>query len=104
MKTEESKMITAKEYAEMHNSHYTTVMNLMRRDLVPGAIKEELPFGGYFYKIPAGAPVPELKPGPKTFVERPRAIAAEILEALSDQYAKFVIHQQAADSKRGGAK
>ena len=82
----------------MHNVHYTTVMNWLRRDLVPGAIKEELPFGGYFYKIPAGAPIPELKPGPKTFVERLRAIAAEILEELSDQYAKFVIHQQAADS------
>src|SRR5262249_8228169 len=97
MNTEDSK-ITAKEYAEMHNVHYTTVMNWLRRDLVPGAIKEELPFGGYFYKIPAGAPIPELKPGPKTFVERLRAIAAEILEELSDQYAKFVIHQQAADS------
>ena len=98
MNTEDSKMITAKEYAEMHNVHYTTVMNWLRRDLVPGAIKEELPFGGYSYKIPTGAPIPELKPGPKTFVERLRAIAAEILEELSDQYAKFVIHQQAADS------
>ena len=98
MNTEDSKMITAKEYAEMHNVHYTTVMNWLRRDLMPGAIKEELPFGGYFYKIPAGAPIPELKPGPKTFVERLRAIAAEILEELSDRYAKFVIHQQAADS------
>jgi hypothetical protein len=47
-------MITVKEYAEMHNVHYTIVMNWLRRDLVPGAIKEELPFGGYFYKIPAG--------------------------------------------------
>src|SRR5262249_27284705 len=98
MNTEDSKMITAKEYAEMHNVHYTTVMNWLRRDLVPGAIKEELPFGGDFYKNPAGAPIPQLKPGPKTFVERLRAIAAEILEELSDQYAKFVIHQQAADS------
>ena len=49
MKTEESKMITAKEYAEMHNVHYTTVMNWLRRDFAPSAIKEELPFGGYFY-------------------------------------------------------
>jgi len=31
-------------------------------------------------------------------VERLRAIVAEILEELSDQYAKFVIYQQAADS------
>ena len=81
MKTEESKMVTAKEYAEMRTVHYTTVMNWLRRDLVPSAIKEELPFGGYFYKIPAGALIPELKPGPITFVERLRAIAAEILFA-----------------------
>src|SRR5215831_17820874 len=40
MKTKESKMIIAKEYAEMRNSHYTTVMNWLRRDLVPGAIFE----------------------------------------------------------------
>jgi hypothetical protein len=98
MNTEDSKMITANQYAEMHNVHYTIVMNWLRRDLGPGAIKEELPFGGYFYKIPAGATISELKPGPKSFVERLRAIAAEILEELSDQYAKFVIHQQAADS------
>ena len=58
-------MITAKEYAEIHDVHYTTVMNWLRRDLLPGAIKEELPFGGYFYKIPVSAPIPELKPGPK---------------------------------------
>jgi hypothetical protein len=31
-------------------------------------------------------------------VEKLRAIGAEILEELSDQYTKFVIHQQAADS------
>jgi hypothetical protein len=28
----------------MHNVHYTTVMNWLRRGLVPGPIKEELPF------------------------------------------------------------
>src|SRR5262249_33748335 len=98
MKTEESKMITAKEYAEMHNVHYTTVMNWLRRDLLPGVVKEELPFGGYFYKIPVGAPIPDLKPGPKTFVARLRAIADEVLEELSDQYAEYVIHRQAQDS------
>jgi hypothetical protein len=80
MKTEESKMITAKVYAEMHNVHFKTVMNWLQRDLVPGPIKEEPPFGVYFYKIPAGAPIPELKPGSKTFVKRLRAISAEILE------------------------
>jgi hypothetical protein len=44
VKTEESKMITAKEYSEMRNVHYTTVMNWLRRDLARGPIKEEPPF------------------------------------------------------------
>lgn len=34
----------------------------------------------------------------ETFRERLTAIAAEILEELSDQYAEFVIHPQAQDS------
>lgn len=58
-------MITAKEYAKIHEVHYTTVMNWLRSDLVPGAVKENLPFGGFFYKIPANAPKPDLTPGPK---------------------------------------
>lgn len=58
-------MITAKEYAKLHEVHYTTVMNWLRGELIPGAVKEELPFGGYFYKIPVNAPKPDLTPGPK---------------------------------------
>ena len=65
MGSEKTKMITAKEYAETHDVHYTTVMNWLRRELLPGAVKEDLPFGGYFYMIPANVPVPSLKPGPK---------------------------------------
>jgi hypothetical protein len=44
VKTEESKMIRAKEYAETHNVHYTTVMNWLRRDLAPGPIERRAAF------------------------------------------------------------
>jgi hypothetical protein len=77
MKKEEPRMITAKEYAEMHEVHYTTVMNWLRRDLLPGAIKEDLPFGGYFYKIPIETPIPNLKPGPKPLSEEEKVVRAE---------------------------
>ncbi len=91
-------MVTPRKYAERHKVHYTTVMNWLRRDLVPGVVKEELPYGGWYYRIPVDAPLRELKPGRPTFEERLNVIAAEILEELSDQYAKFVIHRQAPDS------
>lgn len=56
-------MTTPRKYAERHKVHYTTVMNWLRRDLVPGVVKEELPYGGWYYRIPVDAPLPELKPG-----------------------------------------
>jgi hypothetical protein len=51
--------------------------------------------------VPQNAPKPDLKPGPKTFRERLKAIAAEIREELSDQYADFVLHPEAQDSVDG---
>jgi hypothetical protein len=56
-------MTTPRKYAERHKVHYTTVMSWLRRDLVPGVVKEELPYGGWYYRIPVDAPLPELKPG-----------------------------------------
>ena len=91
-------MVTPRKYAERHKVHYTTVMSWLRRDLVPGAVKEELPYGGWYYRIPVDAPLPELKPGRPTFEERLNVIAAEILEELSDQCAEFVVHAPAQDS------
>jgi hypothetical protein len=59
----DAEMTTPKIYAERHGVHYTTVMSWLRRDLVPGVVKEELPYGGWYYRIPVDAPLPELKPG-----------------------------------------
>jgi hypothetical protein len=96
-----SKMITARQYAEMHATPYTTVATWLQRELIPGAEKQELPYGGYIWMVPQDAPIPELKPGPTTFRERLKAIAAQVLEELSDQYADFVLHPEAQDSVDG---
>jgi hypothetical protein len=96
------KMITARQYAEMHGTPYTTVATWLQRELIPGAEKQELPYGGYVWMVPDNAPKPELKPGPKTFGEKLRAIATEILEELSDQYAEFKIQSPAQDSNDWG--
>src|SRR5262249_30748226 len=98
----DTEMVTPRKYAERHKVHYTTVMSWLRRDLVPGVVKEELPYGGWYYRIPVDAPLPELKPGRPTFEERLSAIAAEILEELSDQYVDFVPHPPAQDSNDWG--
>jgi hypothetical protein len=102
MAKEKPKMLTPKQYAERMDAAYSTVMSWLQRDLIPGAQKQELPSGGWYYVVPEDAPRPELKPGPKTFGERLRAIAAGVLEELSDQYADFVPHSPPADSNDWG--
>lgn len=61
------KIVTPKQYAEMHSVAYTTVMKWLQNNLVPGAVKKQLPapFVGYTYQIPEDALPPDLKPGPK---------------------------------------
>jgi len=71
-----AKMITPKQYAEQIETPYSTVMRWLQRDLIPGAEKQELPFGGWYYAIPADAPRPDLKPGPKPKVDTSIASAA----------------------------
>jgi hypothetical protein len=58
-------MLTPRQYAVMHGVAYTTVMNWLNQGLISGANKEELPFGGFYWKIPKSAPKPVLKSGPK---------------------------------------
>lgn len=58
-------MITPKQYAEQIETPYPTVMRWLQKELIPGAEKRELPFGGWYYAIPEGTPPPDLKPGPK---------------------------------------
>ena len=58
-------MLTPRQYATETGVAYTTVMNWLRRGLIPGAVKEPLPYGdGYYYQIPADTPQPQLTPGP----------------------------------------
>jgi hypothetical protein len=98
MAKEKPKMLTPKQYAERVEAAYSTVMSWLQRDLIPGAQKQELPSGGWYYVVPEDAPKPDLKPGPRAFVERLRAIAEEMLEEFGNQYAEFIIHPQAQDS------
>ena len=58
-------MLTAKQYAEQSGAPYSTVMSWLQRDLIPGVKREDLPIGGWFYLIPADAPRPETRRGPK---------------------------------------
>jgi len=67
----EVEMITPKEYAALHNVAYTTVVNWLRKELIAGAQKVELPhMKSYVYAVPKDAKPPELKPGPKKGTKR----------------------------------
>ena len=58
------KMLTPREYAEEVGVAYTTVMSWLQRNLIPGAVRNPMPFGaGHYYQVPAGAPMPNLTPG-----------------------------------------
>lgn len=60
------RMLTPRQYAAEIGVAYTTVMNWLSKGLLPGAVKEQLPYGGgYYYQVPADTPKPELKSGPK---------------------------------------
>jgi len=61
------KTISPREFAALHQVGYTTVLFWLKNEMLDGAEKEPLPFGKdkFVYRIPADAPKPELKPGPK---------------------------------------
>lgn len=58
-------MIPPKEYAERAGAKYQTVMLWLRQNLIPGAQKFALPTGSHYYLVPADAPKPETRRGPK---------------------------------------
>jgi hypothetical protein len=60
-----AKSLTPRQYSEKHGVAYTTVLNWLNLGLIPGAQREQLPFGGYYWMIPESAPKPTLKTGPK---------------------------------------
>jgi hypothetical protein len=59
------RMLTARQFAATKEVAYTTVINWLNKELLTGAEKEELAYGGFMWRIPEDAEVPELKPGPK---------------------------------------
>ena len=60
-------MISPKAFAELHDVAYTTVMFWLKNELIAGVERAPLPFGKnlFMYQIPADAPRPDIKPGPK---------------------------------------
>lgn len=65
-------MIPPREYAERTGTNYQTVMLWLRQTLIPGAQKFELPTGGHYYLVPADAPKPQTRRGPKPKKGRPK--------------------------------
>src|SRR5690349_13615749 len=62
---DEPRMIPPKEYAELAGAKYQTVMLWLRQNLIEGAQKFALPTGGHYYLVPADAPRPTTRRGPK---------------------------------------
>jgi hypothetical protein len=57
-------MLTARQFAAKRDVAYTTVINWLNRELLRGAERQPLAYGGFMWMIPADAPAPDLKPGP----------------------------------------
>lgn len=64
------KLVTPKEYAEIHKVAYTTVMYWLQTGKVEGAVKHETPRGPYWE-------LPEDTPRPKKLSGRPKKAAAK---------------------------
>lgn len=65
MTKKKDNFVTPRQFAEIHGVNYQTVMWWLRKDLIKGAVKYPLPYGGHVYQVPNDAPKPELTPGPK---------------------------------------
>jgi predicted site-specific integrase-resolvase len=64
------KLVTPKEYAEIHGVAYTTVMYWLQTGKVEGAVKHETPRGPYWE-------LPEDTPRPKKLSGRPKKAATK---------------------------
>jgi hypothetical protein len=62
---EKPKMLTARQFAAAREVAYTTVISWLNKELLIGAEKQELAYGGFMWQIPEDADGPELKPGPR---------------------------------------
>jgi len=59
------KLVTPRQYAEMHGVGYTTVMYWLNTDRVEGAVKHTTPFGHY-WELPDDTPRPKKLSGRPT--------------------------------------
>lgn len=66
-------MLTARQYAELHDTPFTTVMTWLQRNPIPGAVRETVEFGITFWRIPKNAPKPITRKGPKPGTKRTQA-------------------------------
>ena len=59
-------MVTARQFSELRGVPYTTVIFWLKKELLKGAEKQEIPFGrqGFIWRVPDDALLPELTPGP----------------------------------------
>lgn len=57
-------MLTPRQFATHHGVAYTTVISWINKGLLAGAEQFEMPFGGFVWRVPIDATVPDLKPGP----------------------------------------
>lgn len=67
MKGRETKMLTARQFANMHGVPHSTVISWLNKGVIPGAEKLEIPVGGkgFLWRIPDDASLPKLPKGPK---------------------------------------
>ncbi len=65
MKGKGPKMLTARQFAELRDVPYTTVIFWLRKGALQGAEKQEIPFGrqGFIWRVPDNAPLPDLPIG-----------------------------------------
>ena len=77
---EKPKMLTARQFAAAREVAYTTVISWLNKELLIGAEKQELAYGGFMWCIPEDAPVPELKPGPKPTKKAAKKPAARLVK------------------------
>jgi hypothetical protein len=84
MKGKSTKMVSARQFAKLNEVPYTTVIFWLKKEAIPGAEKQEVPFGrqGFIWLVPESAPLPELPRGPKPKSESNRTAAKKALKKI----------------------
>jgi hypothetical protein len=77
MKGRETKMLTARQFANRHGVPHSTVIFWLNKGVIPGAEKLEIAVGGkgFLWRIPDDAQLPKLPKGPKPKQKASKKIA-----------------------------